>query len=242
MKITKDQIRRARTDLGLSQDDFGAKLGMTASPISLLETGQTSPIDVDQDHPHYRTWRALLSGDRAALAQLPNPVAAWQRSSRQEQGLSLSLLAERAKISEHQLGAIERGQHTPARDALQRIETALGSPAPSHLAERSPEAVALNIGALEDFDPHMVEARPVCAGIYVFYDISERPIYVGESKNIRQRIRQHEEKFWFKRPLVEYAAYVRIDDDTMRIAIERILINFLRSNAVLNRQHVSRAP
>ncbi len=63
---------------------------------------------------------------------------------------------------------------------------------------------------------------------------------VGESDAISRRIRSHEEKFWFKRPIVERASYIKIADPELRKQIERILIRFLKSNTVLNRQHVAR--
>jgi len=79
MKITKEQIRNAREALGLSQSDFAAKLGHTGSTVSLMETGQTTPLDVTEDSPEYSAWQALLSGDKAAVSALPTPFAAWLR-------------------------------------------------------------------------------------------------------------------------------------------------------------------
>jgi excinuclease UvrABC nuclease subunit len=78
-------------------------------------------------------------------------------------------------------------------------------------------------------------------GVYVFYDISDRPIYVGESGDIRRRIRQdHIEKFWYRTPIVEKASYVRVDDQTLRRQLENTLIKFLKSNAVINQRQVDR--
>ena len=240
MRITKEQIRKARASLSFSQEEFGMKLGLSGTAISLLERGQTSPIDVDEDHPRADAWRALLNGDAEAIAQLPTPFAAWLRSVRTRLRLTLAQLSDKSKISDYRLQDMEKGQHQPTAQALRRLEDALGEQAPSTSTPSVTNISIAGVGALQDFDPHNVNDRPVCAGVYVFYDISDRSIYVGESKNIRLRIRQHEEKFWFKRPLVEYAAYIQVDDDNLRKGIEQILINFLRSNAVLNRQHVLR--
>ncbi len=96
------------------------------------------------------------------------------------------------------------------------------------------------LGSLEDFDPHVDSERPAEPGIYVLYDISERPIYVGQGTNVRARIRNHEEKFWFKRPIVESASWIRIEDERLRVQIETLLIKFLKSNAVINKQNVDR--
>lgn len=149
-------------------------------------------------------------------------------------------LAEISNVAEHFIGALERAQAEPPLPVLRRLEDALGEAFPTPIDEPRATGQIAGVGTLQDFDPHNVDDRPICAGIYVLYDISDRPIYVGESKNIRQRLKQHEDKFWFKRPLVEYAAYISITDDILRKGIEQILINFLRSNAVLNRQHVVR--
>jgi hypothetical protein len=75
----------------------------------------------------------------------------------------------------------------------------------------------------------------------VFYDVSDRPIYVGESGNIRSRIKNdHTEKFWYRTPIVDKASYVRVDDQTLRRQLESTLIKFLKSNAVVNQRGVDR--
>jgi excinuclease UvrABC nuclease subunit len=74
----------------------------------------------------------------------------------------------------------------------------------------------------------------------VFYDVSGRPIYVGKATVIRDRVRNHHEKFWFKNPIVDHAAYIEIQDERLRTQVEQILIKFLKSNAVLNKHHVER--
>jgi excinuclease UvrABC nuclease subunit len=108
------------------------------------------------------------------------------------------------------------------------------------LAEREQEVVG--IGSLTDFDPYDDESLPESSGVYVFYDITDRPVYVGKSskRSIRTRVREHYEKFWFKRPVVDRGSYITIDDETLCTQIEQILIKFLKSNALLNKQHVDR--
>src|SRR5690606_11796091 len=96
--------------------------------------------------------------------------------------------------------------------------------------------VAPGIGALEGFDPYDANDWPQVAGVYVFYDISDRPVYVGKSDgNMAERIRDHEEKFWFKRPIVQYGEFLAIADATLCGQLEVVLIKFLKSNAVLNK-------
>ena len=101
-----------------------------------------------------------------------------------------------------------------------KLEQALTTQIPEDTAQEvAAEAEVLGLGALEDFDPHSDSERPTQPGIYVLYDISERPIYVGEGGNVRKRIRNHEDKFWFKRPIVEAASWIRIDDPNLRTQI-----------------------
>jgi hypothetical protein len=107
-------------------------------------------------------------------------------------------------------------------------------------AETREEATIQGFGELVDFDPHEDDDRPPAPGIYVLYDISERPIYVGQGGDIKKRIRDHADKFWFRSPIVETAAYVKIAEKQLREKVETLLIRFLKSNAVINKQNVDR--
>ena len=68
MKITKEQIRKAREALGFSQSEFAVKLGLTGSTVSLMERGQTTPINLDEVDEastedakwEFAAWQALL--------------------------------------------------------------------------------------------------------------------------------------------------------------------------------------
>ena len=77
---------------------------------------------------------------------------------------------------------IEAGVTRNLRDATRKkLENALGSVLPADAAQEvAQESEVAGLGTFEDFDPHIDSDRPTGPGIYVFYDISERPIYVGE--------------------------------------------------------------
>jgi len=240
MRINKEQIKKARLSLSLSQEDFGNLLGLSGSSVSMLERGETSPIDISEGDHDYYVWSAILSEDKDKLKNLPNPIAYWVKQERKKSKISINQLASKSGLTTHDIKAIERGELAKNISVIPKLEMAIGNKAPSNASETTLNNAIPGVGTLVDFNPHNIDERPLCSGIYVFYDISDRPIYVGESRNIRNRIKQHEEKFWFKSPLVEHAAYIDINDDKLRKGIEQILINFLRSNAVLNKQHVSR--
>jgi hypothetical protein len=89
-------------------------------------------------------------------------------------------------------------------------------------------------------DPHDAASLPSCPGVYVFYDVSDRPVYVGKAEKISKRVKDHTDKFWFKHPIVSHGAYVQIDGATLRYQVEQVLIKFLKSDAVINKQSVER--
>lgn len=104
----------------------------------------------------------------------------------------------------------------------------------------SEELEVPGIGSLEGFDPHSIETVPAGPGVYVFYDVSDRPIYVGRSKSVRRRVRSHQDRFWFKTPIVSTAYYLNVTDARLRNQIEKVLIQFLKTNAVINQVFVDR--
>jgi hypothetical protein len=53
-------------------------------------------------------------------------------------------------------------------------------------------------------------------------------------------VKEHYEKFWFKRPVVDRDAYIQIDEEDLCGQVEQVLIKFLKSNAVFNKRHVDR--
>lgn len=121
------------------------------------------------------------------------------------------------------------------------MEKVLGEPFEDQARRQLKEASEVKgLGTFEDFNPHDENEYPHESGVYVFYDISDRPIYVGMASNIANRIREHSDKFWFKRPIVEHASYIAVRDGTLRRQIETTLIKFLKSNAVINKQQVDR--
>jgi len=169
-------------------------------------------------------------------------LSAWLTHARTAKNMSAPELAEIAGLSVPSIYNIESGRiSNPRNGTIQKLERALGSTLSAEMKEEiREEATIEGLGEFVEFDPHSDGDLPSAPGIYVLYDISERPIYVGQGSNIRNRIRSHQEKFWFKRPIVETAAYVKIDDTTLREKVEKFLIRFLKSNAVLNKQNVER--
>src|SRR5687767_214196 len=106
-----------------------------------------------------------------------------------------------------------RGSLHPAIHYRQ-LEHTLGEPLGREAAtEIAEDAQIEGIGEFVDFAPHTPDDEfPTDLGVYVFYDLSERPLYVGQSVDTRTRIRDHRDKFWFKPPIVETGAYLELKD------------------------------
>jgi transcriptional regulator with XRE-family HTH domain len=171
-----------------------------------------------------------------------SPYGEWLVRTRNRLGVTRRELSTRSGLREPHIWKIEVGKiGNPRPETRQRLEQALGEIAPFETVQLTGEDAAIpNVGTLTDFDPHDETSLPAEPGIYVFYDVSERPIYVGESQDISRRIHDHFDKFWFRSPIVETAAYVRIEDRDLRKRVEAAMISFLKSNAVINRQNVRR--
>ena len=172
------------------------------------------------------------------------PLAAWFGKALEEKGTTLSDVANKSGLSEATLQKIRLGTTLNPQDrTVQKIEDALGLKVPQDIVEEvEQEAQIAGVGELIDFDPYVKDDIPNLPGIYVLYDLTDRPVYVGKSESsIRTRVTSgHSDKKWFVRPFVESGAYVQIDDKDLLAKVERLLIRFLKSNAMLNSQHVDR--
>ena len=227
-------LRESRISAGLSQADLAQKINVTQATISNWERGKGLPTD--QQTKDLEKILDLKSTDGAS------PLAAWLSRARLKKNWSVPELAHKAGLTPPAIYRIEKGVTRNLRKETQKkLEKALETTLPADAAkELADEASVQGLGSLEDFDPHDDDDRPTEPGIYVLYDISDRPIYVGEGKNVRKRIKDHEDKFWFKRPIVESASWIKVNDEKTRVQIETLLIKFLKSNAVLNKQNVDR--
>jgi hypothetical protein len=110
-------------------------------------------------------------------------------------------------------------------------------------AEEKQVSIA-GLGALVGFEPYDDDALPVVKGVYVFYDRTKRPVYVGRAtkRTIGTRVREHAEKFWFKSPVVHAASYLEIEDEALCKQTEQVLIKFMRTHLLLNKQGVETEP
>lgn len=234
--IRGETLKRARLQAGLSQKELADKVGVTQTYISTWETERRVPSE-----EHFNKLQKVVDLDIDSEVG-PSPIGAWLVKARNKKGLSAIELAEKAGLTFPTIYNIESGRSpNPHQSTVEKLEKALGEVVPEDTSqEAKSEATIEGIGQLVDFDPYAEEYLPKQPGIYVLYDISERPIYVGEGESIKKRILDHGEKFWFKPPIVEKGSFLVIKEKALREQMEKVLIKFLKSNAVLNKQHVER--
>ncbi len=173
----------------------------------------------------------------------PSEFGSWLRKQREARDMTPQDLSDASGVSFVQIYNIEAGRsQNPQSKTRDKLANALGIALDQEVVKKTEASATItDVGEFIDFDPHNENDYPEDAGVYVFYDVSERPVYVGQSQNIRDRIRNdHYTRFWFKAPIVQAASYVKIEDETLRKQIEKVMIKFMRSNAVINKHHVGR--
>lgn len=167
----------------------------------------------------------------------------WLRHEMQDRSLSIRDLATRTGITYVGIWNIVKGNTVaPREDTRQRLVAAVGGVVPADVQE-AVKAEAQEIPGYEwvDFTPSDLETVPDQSGVYVFYDVTGRPVYVGKSsKNVRTRVKDHSTRFWFKHPLVVRGAFLSVSDPKMCGTLEMVLIKFLGKHALLNVQGVVR--
>jgi transcriptional regulator with XRE-family HTH domain len=246
---TAERIKRNRIKVGWTQRDLAEKVGVSQMTISNWESGRAHPslkhktqlfslLGVPEPEQKSSTEKSGVELSEAG----PSAVSAWLTKTRLERKMSVPELSETADVTAAQIYNIESGRTTnPRRSTIKKLENALHQLLPPETKDEiKKEATVEGVGEFFEFDPHDKDDWPDDPGIYVFYDISDRPVYVGQGASIRKRIADHEEKFWFKHPIVSTASYISIPDGELRKKIETILIRFLKRNAVINKQNVDR--
>ncbi len=241
-----ERLKRARIRNAMTQAELGEKVGVSQATVSQWEIGRSVPERYQKDELKkiLGGWTADKPTDESneEAENAPGALGAWLNKARNERKMSVQELAEAAELSAPAIYNIESGRILNPQDkTIRKLERALGSSLSAETKEEiRDEANIEGLGEFVEFDPHNESDLPSVPGIYMLYDISQRPIYVGQGSDIRNRIRSHQEKKWFIRPIVETAAYVKIEKIDLREQVEKLLIRFLKANAVINKQNVER--
>ncbi len=240
-------VKKARVQLGITQAELSKKLDppVSTATISLWENENSVPSD--EQKTQVRRVLGQLGNETEAVndatesekedvIEAPSAIGSWLTRSRLAAALTVPELASKSGLHPVSLYNIESGRsQNPQKATIKKLEKALGQKLSTEAkAEATEEATIEGVGEWFNFNPNSQTEWPNTAGIYVLYDISDRPIYVGQGQKISVRLRDHHEKFWFRPPIVQNAAYVGIESKQLREQIEKVLIKFLKSNAVLN--------
>lgn len=231
-QISSSEIRRWRLDANLSQTELAEKLGVSQGLVSAWETGRTQPAEEE-----VAKLQELFGG---ASTSPTNVFGEWVKRERERKNLTVSELAEAAGLSAPAIYKIESGDiANPRRVTRDKLAKALGTAVPDDIQKEVSEAASVQgLGEMIDFDPHDEADWPKGPGVYIFYDRANRPVYVGQGRTVHTRIRDHKTRFWYKDPIVSSGSFIEIRDDSVRMQVEKVLIRFLKHNAIINKQHV----
>jgi len=228
-------IKSYRKKIGLTQADFANLLNVSPAAISNWERGQ-EPSEANKKDVE-KVLSQYFNSQKSEISSF----GVWLREYRTKANLSVPQLAEQSKVSLPTIYNLENGKIQNPQDLTrEKLTRALKKKLPKNIVEKTKKEQAIEgLGSLMDFEPYADDERPTCAGVYVLYDISQRPIYVGKSKNIKTRLRQHSNgNFWFRQPIVVYGSFIQVEDPRLRHQLEQTLIKFLKLNAVINVQSV----
>jgi len=242
-------LRQARSRNGLTRQSLAEELHVTALSIFNWETGKNKPQAKSIKALIEKFGAEAFDPDRSIIEdEGPSALSTWLAAKRADKKWSRKELAQKAGVTEMTIWNIESGRTlNPQQSTIESLESALGEPIPEDIGVELSKQADLKVeglGAFTNFDPHDEDNLPSVAGVYVLYDVSDRPVYVGRAQDIGKRIRDghtgHWDKFWYRSPIVHSGAFVRVDDELLRSQIETVMIKFMKSTAVINKSGVER--
>lgn len=247
-KWDRKRLDRAMKHAGLTQAQMAEIVGVSQPTICTWLKGTREPaagqhleavLDaiIELESP-----RRSLQEDWEDAPDEVGEIGQWIIAQRTQLNWSRKRLAEKTGLSALGIALIESGKtRNPQAATLKKLQKAFKTPVPAAAAAAAMEETNIvGMGALRDFDPHDEDSFPNLPGVYVVYDVASRPTYVGKGKRIRDRLSRHQEKKWWIPQLVARGSYLEIPDDELRDKIEQLLINFLRSELLVNIQGMDR--
>ena len=242
-------LKQARLQASKSQQELAEAIDVSQPTISNWEHGRPpGPDESELDKIEKFLGRPVSEAAAASEPENTTDLALWLtkaiESKQHRDSKSLGMLAAEAGVSVPTIYNILNGTvASPQSRTLKKLQDYFGE-APAEVKEETNAARDVGqLGEFSQFDPHDDAQWPAEPGVYILYDVSERPIYIGKSKmSVAGRLRDHETRFWFKRPLVASAAYVAVKDPRLVLDVESLLIKVLRSLAIVNQKGVVRDP
>ena len=237
------RIRETRIRSGLTQEALAERFYVSQAAVSTWESGNAKPQG-KLGKLVYAWLDKADSSETDVAGSDDEPTTAfgeWLSGERQSRKLTRGELAAKAKISAQAIYLIETGRvRNPWKQTRDRLVEALGAAeAAEQVLEELEQEEEISGGALlNDFSPWDDKTIPEAPCVYVYYDRTDRPIYIGQSNNLRTRNRQHQaNENWFFRRLVERGAYIELTGKADRDRTEKLLIHFLGRNTMFNKQN-----
>jgi len=228
-----------RQHLSLTQSEMAKELGISQPVVSLIESGG---MRASRKIAEKILELSKNLEKEEAEASEKSSFGEWLRDQRAKHNITQAQLAEKAGISQLTISFIETGKtQSPQKATVQAIEKALGKGLPTEVkSEISEETEVGGLGEYfgpfptKDLETNVANDTP---GIYVFYDILKRPVYVGQTSDLKSRIRGYQDFFWFKSPIADSFAYIVVKDEKLRRQVEAAMIKLVGENAIFNKQH-----
>ena len=181
-------------------------------------------------------------------------IGEWVRKNRHETELTQSALGDEVGVTNVTVSNWENGNTTPSSDKMQLLEKVFGESFeeyssqddeerldPDERWKRLKEEVGSEIESIGTFDPKNEQSIPNCAGVYILYSggnnqlrrgpkkikFTGDPDYVGEGEDIRKRVRDHRQKWWWQG--MDVGVFIKIDGrkKKLRKDVEKILTKLL---------------
>jgi transcriptional regulator with XRE-family HTH domain len=228
-------IRANREKKSMSQQQLAERVGITQPIVSLWENGALNP-----NNDMLEKLSAVLEADLDP-SFINVDLGEWLLEQREKSGLTRDQLAEKAGISPLTIYFIEKGTtKSPQEATLKGLQKALGKlpAALSKDVEEAREAGAMGeyLGPfpIEKWEENVGDKKIPC--IYVFYDSLSRPVRIGETEDLARRMKEYQQYFWFKAPMIETFAYIIVKDSKFRSQAEKVMIKLVGKNAIFNIQ------
>jgi transcriptional regulator with XRE-family HTH domain len=162
----------------------------------------------------------------------------WLNQEIIRKGISKNQLAKNAGCHPTTITNIISGRiQTPSKDMISKISNALNIQVPENVTDKVNQSSTFDgkTNIWTDFNPFDIESVPKQPGVYALFGPTDVVLYVGQSKNVNGRIKQHSEKKWFIPEVIDTGLCFFEEDKILRNNLEKILITFLKSNAWLNK-------
>lgn len=172
-----ESIRAARKRNALSQKELAEKLETTQATISNWETAKQEPDSSAREKLQTVLGEGIFAADARAVAGDTSVLATWLSKTMERAGLTVSQLAEKSGLSMMTIYNIQAGRaRNPRPRTIELLEKAVQTKFETEFREEvERDSKIEGVGEFRDFDPHDSKDWPSEPGVYVFYDISDRP-------------------------------------------------------------------